>query len=78
MAVLSLIFVAVGLSLLFWRKSLAQWLYDQHYPLFKTLFSWLVDIDAPWFRKSYDLAMIGMGIGFLVMAYFTYFGPITS
>ncbi|KKW19643.1 MAG: hypothetical protein UY63_C0008G0003 [Parcubacteria group bacterium GW2011_GWA2_51_10] len=78
MTILSLIFVAIGLFFLVWSKSLAQWLYDLHRPLFKTTFSWLIDVDAPWFRKSYDIAMVGIGVMLLIGAYFTYFGPITS
>jgi hypothetical protein len=77
MTVLPYVFIVIGFSLVMWHKPIAQWLYNQHRSLFKTIFSWLINVDAPWFRKAYDLAMLGMGIMFFIVAYFTYFGPIT-
>jgi hypothetical protein len=70
------LFAAGVLQILYYRK-IARWLYTVQRPLFKVAYSWLVDVDAGWFRKSYDVGMFLMGVMLLLGAYVVYCVPIT-
>jgi hypothetical protein len=76
-AILSLALALVGIMFIVLRKPIARLVYRLNRRYLKAAYSWLVDVDAPWFRRSYDVAVIAFGIICLLIAYATYFGPMT-
>ncbi len=77
MIFLSLLLFTIGTIFIFFHRKISNWLYKLHYPYFKKMYSWFIDIDGARFRKSYDFAMLFFGLSLLIGAYFVYFGPIT-
>lgn len=69
--------VIAGLILLIFNEKISKTLYEIQRPAYKIMFGKIINLEKPWFRKIYTWAVIFGGFILLLMAYTSYFGPIT-
>jgi hypothetical protein len=72
----SLVLGLVGLAVLIWGKVIAMVIYKFQIPILKLFFGKKLESVAPWIISTTRWVLIPMGIGFLLGAYASYFGPI--
>ena len=78
MSIITTVLLALGgLILLIFHRQISKAFYEIQHPAYKWMFGKFVDLEKPWFQKLYKWAVIFGGIVLLLMAYASYFGPIT-
>ncbi len=78
MSIITTTLLAIGGSiLLIFNRPISRAFYEIQRPAYKWMFGRFVNLEKPWFQKLYKWAVIFGGIILILMAYASYFGPIT-